>query len=453
MLTLLRLPIQSGLRAGEWSPLPLPPMRRLRRAGNNRWPHCLGFHAETRQARCSDVKRLIERISRMIDVKATISPDGMRYLLLIPPFVLGNLIVAITLPSLNQLLFLDMWATAIASLLGGPWYGALVGCLTNVAGEMFFGRQYLNFAPVSVCGGLIWGALAHRGKLGPFFSPDQRVNIYRRLTGRILLNGLVVGISSTLLAVAILSSFTGWVPIPSFVDAGKEHPAVLILRIFYDYFEKTGLGQQTLIDADRSQMAAVLNIPGHLLTTVPDKLFSASLAFCVAICIARRSAYAQWQASKVLRSRQLHIVFSPALFTVCYFAVVFVHFFYNLPALRLSTAFEVVVWMLPLIVAVVAIWRELVVAPARSRVERPGAAESSVAFHKLVENMERLHYDLFDLYVVAYAIGLFTVFAYYTNDDVVAAIRQVFEKGIGVFTLLVLLKVGPVFVSHLIRDK
>jgi energy-coupling factor transport system substrate-specific component len=76
--------------------------------------------------------------------------DTKIYLLLIIPLVAANLTVAVALPFLNQLLFLDMWATATASLLGGPWFGALVGCLTNVASEEFFGRQYLNFTPVSV---------------------------------------------------------------------------------------------------------------------------------------------------------------------------------------------------------------------------------------------------------------------------------------------------------------
>jgi hypothetical protein len=139
---------------------------------------------------------------------------------------------------------------------------------TNVAGEEFFGRQYLNFTPVSVWGALIWGALGHRLGMGPFISPEQKTNLYRQLTVRILLHGLVVGIASTLLAIAILSKFTGLVPIPEKADAMTQHPAVLILRIFYDFFEHAGLEKYGLIDVARSQMAAILNFPGHLLTTI-----------------------------------------------------------------------------------------------------------------------------------------------------------------------------------------
>lgn len=331
-----------------------------------------------------------------------------------------------------------------------PWYGALVGCLTNLAGQQFFGKQYLNFAPVSVWGALLWGVLAHRLGFGPFIPSDPKTNIYRQLTVRILLHGFVVGIASTLLVVAILSKYTGSVPIPEKADAATQHPAVLILRIFYDFFERAGLAKYGLIDIGRSQMAAILNFPSHLLTTIPDKIFSASLAFYVAICIARRSGYAEWRISA--RKMQLHAVFSPILFLVCYTAAILIHFLFNRPSVNLASMAEVLVWILPALLALASIWRG-VWSSTTGRVARKSIPpESPMSYRRLTKNMDLLHYDLFDLYVVAYAIGLFTVFAYYTNDDVILAIRQVFEKGIGVFTLLVLLKVAPVFLSHLIYD-
>jgi hypothetical protein len=151
------------------------------------------------------------------------------------------------------------------------------------------------------------------------------------------------------------------------------------------------------------------------------------------------------------KRRALHPVFSPILFSVCYGAVIVVHFVLN-RSIDLTTGVEVLIWMLPFLLAVVSIWFEVRSPPTTRTPRKTNALGSPMAYRRLTKTMDLLHYDLFDLYVVAYAIGLFTVFAYYTNDDVVLAIRQVFEKGIGVFTLLVLLKVGPVFISHLIDD-
>jgi hypothetical protein len=47
---------------------------------------------------------------------------------------------------------------------------------------------------------------------------------------------------------------------------------------------------------------------------------------------------------------------------------------------------------------------------------------------------------------------LFTVFAQFTDNGVVTAIKEAFERGIGVVTLLLLQTVLPVFVSHLLHD-
>jgi hypothetical protein len=106
-------------------------------------------------------------------------------------------------------------------------------------------------------------------------------------------------------------------------------------------------------------------------------------------------------------------------------------------------------WLSPVAVALAAVWFGH--HPASSP-RRRSVPQLTVAYHRLTEAMDRLHYDLFDLYTVGYAILLFTVFAQFTDRDVVGAIKEVFERGIGVVTLLALLKVTPVFISHLIRD-
>jgi hypothetical protein len=255
---------------------------------------------------------------------------------------------------------------------------------------------------------------------------------------------------STLLAIAILSKFTGSVPIPAKADAATQHPAVLILRIFYDFFVRAGLDKYGLIDIDRSQMAAILNFPSHLLTTIPDKIFSTSLAFYVAICIVRRSAHADWR--KPPKKKPLHAVFSPILFLVSYLLAIALHFFFTRPSMNVASGVEIAIWLLPVLIALISIWRRFRTATAGQVANKVHQVGLPMSDRKLTKTTDLLHYDLFDLYVVAYAIGLFSIFAYYTNDDVITAIRQVLEKGIGVLTLLVLLKVGPGFLSHLIHD-
>lgn len=384
-----------------------------------------------------------------MNMKLLMPPDARKFFLLAIPFVVGNLIVARTLPVLNQFLFLDMWATATASILGGPWYGAIIGCLTNLTGDVFFGGQYLNYAPVSVWGAIIWGALAHRWGLGPFIPPEHKPNLYRQLTIRILVNGLVVGVVCMLLVMVILDDFSGSITLPPADTAAKEHPAVLMLRIFYDYFEKVGLAEYGLIDTARSRMSDLLTLPMHLVMTIPDKVFSASLAFYIAICIARKSGYAEWRLAG--RKPSLHPIFSPVVFVCIYPAFLAAHVAINHPGFGVEKLPHYCLWLSPLLAAAPALRSALRGSAAGGRKKR-SVDDHPGAYRKLTDTMDLLHYDLFDLYAVGYAIALFTVFAQFTDNGVVVAIKEVFERGIGVVTLLLLLKVLPVFVSHLLHD-
>ncbi|RYB95347.1 hypothetical protein EUA93_13960 [Nocardioides oleivorans] len=53
--------------------------------------------------------------------------------------------------------YLDMIGTAFSAIVLGPWWGALVGVTTNVAGTGTEGTDSLLFAPVNVGGALLWG--------------------------------------------------------------------------------------------------------------------------------------------------------------------------------------------------------------------------------------------------------------------------------------------------------
>src|SRR5206468_2239333 len=87
--------------------------------------------------------------------------------------IVGNGIV----PILNGLLFLDTLGTAVAAFAIGPWWGALVGLITNLILAECPGReQYFNYTLVNVWAGLFWGYIARS-----YFNPFPASNSARRL--------------------------------------------------------------------------------------------------------------------------------------------------------------------------------------------------------------------------------------------------------------------------------
>jgi len=53
--------------------------------------------------------------------------------------------------------FLDMIGTAVVAIVLGPWWGALVGVITNVVASFISGPIGLPFALCNVVGALVWG--------------------------------------------------------------------------------------------------------------------------------------------------------------------------------------------------------------------------------------------------------------------------------------------------------
>ncbi len=64
----------------------------------------------------------------------------------------GTINTALKLPT-----FLDMIGTAVAAIVLGPWWGALVGVITNVGGSFINGPIGIPFALANVAGALVWG--------------------------------------------------------------------------------------------------------------------------------------------------------------------------------------------------------------------------------------------------------------------------------------------------------
>jgi len=58
---------------------------------------------------------------------------------------------------LNLPIFLDMIGTMVTAVILGPWWGALVGAITNIVSSFISGPIGLPFAVVNVVGALVWG--------------------------------------------------------------------------------------------------------------------------------------------------------------------------------------------------------------------------------------------------------------------------------------------------------
>lgn len=54
-------------------------------------------------------------------------------------------------------IFLDMIGTMVTAVILGPWWGALVGAITNIVNSFISGPISLPFAVVNVAGALVWG--------------------------------------------------------------------------------------------------------------------------------------------------------------------------------------------------------------------------------------------------------------------------------------------------------
>lgn len=92
--------------------------------------------------------------------------SGRRIAMLLLACLLLNLFGREMVVVLGLPLYLDMAGTAVAAIMVGPWWGALVGLGTNSAGAALSGISSLPFALVNVAGALVWGYGVRRWGMG-----------------------------------------------------------------------------------------------------------------------------------------------------------------------------------------------------------------------------------------------------------------------------------------------
>lgn len=86
---------------------------------------------------------------------------------------------------LNLPIFLDMIGTMVTAVILGPWWGALVGAITNIVNSFISGPISLPFALCNVVGALVWGYANQWGwmkKQWSFFLTNIAVAFFVSLT-------------------------------------------------------------------------------------------------------------------------------------------------------------------------------------------------------------------------------------------------------------------------------
>ena len=125
---------------------------------------------------------------------------GTRWILLLLAGCIGfNLAGRVTVDSLHLPIYLDMTGTAVAAMALGPWFGAVVGALTNLVGVATSGWESAPFALVNVAGALVWGYGVRRFAMG------------RTLLRFLLLNVLVAAVCSLVAVPILVALFDGTV--------------------------------------------------------------------------------------------------------------------------------------------------------------------------------------------------------------------------------------------------
>lgn len=110
---------------------------------------------------------------------------------LIPVCVALNIVGGYIATALRLPVYLDMIGTAISAIVLGPWWGALVGVLTNGGSALISGPVSLPFAIVNIVGALIWGYGVRSWKLG-------------RTVPRFFLLNMIVAVCCTIVAAPII---------------------------------------------------------------------------------------------------------------------------------------------------------------------------------------------------------------------------------------------------------
>lgn len=162
---------------------------------------------------------------------------------IVPVCVALNIVGSVVSNGLKLPVYLDMIGTAVSAIVLGPWWGVLVGVLTNAGSSLINGPIVLPFMLANVAGALLWGYGVRSWKLG-------------RTIPRFFLLNIIVGVALTIVSA----------PITVFVFGGA-----------------TGTGADALTGAfvavGQSLMASVFS--SSILTSLADKIIGGFVALAI----------------------------------------------------------------------------------------------------------------------------------------------------------------------------
>src|SRR5262245_22173048 len=128
------------------------------------------------------------------------APPTTLVVTLVPLAVAVNFVANYAVAALGLPIYLDTIGTFLASVLLGPWWGALAGVLTNVVGAVPNGVSNLLFAPVNVAAALLWGYGIRRFGLG------RNAVLFFALAALV---GVVTGVLATPIVLFLFGGSTG----------------------------------------------------------------------------------------------------------------------------------------------------------------------------------------------------------------------------------------------------
>lgn len=161
---------------------------------------------------------------------------------LVPAAVALNVVGSFINTALRLPIFLDMIGTAVVAITIGPWWGALVGALTNTVLGFISSPISLPFAVANVTGALVWGYGVRWGM------------------GKTMVRFFILS-----LIVAVLVSISA-VPIYIFVFGGATgHFADLMTAAF------VGMGQRLVVAVFSS----------NIIVSLADKIIASFIALAI----------------------------------------------------------------------------------------------------------------------------------------------------------------------------
>jgi len=248
-------------------------------------------------------------------------------------YVIVGLILNLALFKINGIfsgmLYMDMVGTMFCSFLLGPWWGAIVGCLTSVLiAAVFDNPAYVNFTIINVLVALLIGFFAR--SCGQIFNEN---NSQGKILLKVLVWGFVLSLVSTL-ALFIKNKYALTINIDPINSA------------FFSLF----------IVLKAESISTFASIPYDLMSSFPDKLISVALALYL-ICFFVNPNHFRYLGckNKIIWNTRISIIIFIAIYAFPFYSIAINGMV--IPGVDSSREFNWVntsIWSLPLLLAIVA---------------------------------------------------------------------------------------------------